>query len=1095
MKRKINIMRQISALSLGIMLAAQSFTALADTKITKGDVNGDGGINVTDIAVTASHIKGIKPLAEDEAEKADVNSDGNINVTDVAMIAAHIKGIKALPETNSKSENSSGTDSKPESSSKTDSRPDSSSETENNEPVYELEDLSGDEILGGARGKIVSFSGKKGEYKVIDAVTGKIERTIKCEEYLSFAGIKKDGTLIMLNTEENNCEEICLFAADKDEPESIKTSFKDLKPLFDEKTDTVYLKSRDTIYKLTDDGKLEEVLNCGDYDDLVGTDVSRMISGLLKDDGKFKGFPKLRTISVSDDKTLWETLSYNGSIAYTKNMAVAYDSISDEDNTVSELRCFDIRTGEKKGIYETSGSVTNIFASDKTDNCILRKSVKSYKDFEDHVTVFNAATGKATYVDIGVKDIVVCNAMCIDENTWAVSVASPTLMSQEMPAPDFTDEWMVGSYAGGGLDESVTRTFIIRTDKQKFNKLDEGQDIEKIKDKLLKHCGEALKAQREKADKLEEKYGVTILIGDEVLNIDCGDTVSSTETNMSDRYPSELDKDLDDLDRWMSAYPEGFFEKFRSPENPKGYILALVDDFSMNQPKEAKEDGPIILGKTEAITYTVSGYICVSITRDSVENDLNSVMDHETWHAVESLVQFEYPLDKDAWDELNPKGFSYHCGDPLESAMMNNDHLLDSYGNDNNYDAYFISEYSGTNQFEDRATIIETLEPSYSSNASFLEDLSNCPHLKAKLDFMGEWSKQYFGYVYWDEMRKTEAFSISEDGSDNRPAHILKNSSDSELSGGANGKLVVFKNDSDEDGIVQSLEYRVIDAETENVEHTFTSEEYLMFAGVKKDGTVIMWNSTGDNGVRLYFITPDKDEPVIKETGIKYSEVLFDEENDTIYLRNDNVLYKMTEEGDLAETAACSEPERFVDADFSHLLISVRKRKEQEENKDDPNLRVISLTDGSTLFDTFTNHNHINFTKNNVMLYSNTDDMSTSIISSFDITNGRENTVFDPDMMIAWIYSSYKTDNCFLVNAKQSNLLTVFDSATGESAYIDLGIRNVGIDKAVCLDENTWAVEVRFQSFGDYGTIERKTVIINTDKLDRAEFEAIPDYA
>lgn len=63
---------------------------------TKGDANSDKDINVTDIGVMASHIKGIKPLKGSGLKAADVNSDGNINVTDISMVASHIKGIKAL---------------------------------------------------------------------------------------------------------------------------------------------------------------------------------------------------------------------------------------------------------------------------------------------------------------------------------------------------------------------------------------------------------------------------------------------------------------------------------------------------------------------------------------------------------------------------------------------------------------------------------------------------------------------------------------------------------------------------------------------------------------------------------------------------------------------------------------------------------------------------------------------------------------------------------------------------------------------------------------------------------------------------------------
>ena len=68
----------------------------ADMKFMKGDTNGDNEINVTDIAFTASHIKGIKALSGDQFNAADVNADKELTVTDIAMIASHIKGIKAL---------------------------------------------------------------------------------------------------------------------------------------------------------------------------------------------------------------------------------------------------------------------------------------------------------------------------------------------------------------------------------------------------------------------------------------------------------------------------------------------------------------------------------------------------------------------------------------------------------------------------------------------------------------------------------------------------------------------------------------------------------------------------------------------------------------------------------------------------------------------------------------------------------------------------------------------------------------------------------------------------------------------------------------
>ena len=62
----------------------------------KGDANGDGKINVTDVAIVAAQVKGIKPLDAGALKRADVNGDGKINVTDVSKIAAHVKGIRPL---------------------------------------------------------------------------------------------------------------------------------------------------------------------------------------------------------------------------------------------------------------------------------------------------------------------------------------------------------------------------------------------------------------------------------------------------------------------------------------------------------------------------------------------------------------------------------------------------------------------------------------------------------------------------------------------------------------------------------------------------------------------------------------------------------------------------------------------------------------------------------------------------------------------------------------------------------------------------------------------------------------------------------------
>lgn len=62
----------------------------------KGDANGDGKVNVADIATISAHLKGIKAIDEKNFWAADTNDDGKIDVTDIGNLSAHIKGIKPL---------------------------------------------------------------------------------------------------------------------------------------------------------------------------------------------------------------------------------------------------------------------------------------------------------------------------------------------------------------------------------------------------------------------------------------------------------------------------------------------------------------------------------------------------------------------------------------------------------------------------------------------------------------------------------------------------------------------------------------------------------------------------------------------------------------------------------------------------------------------------------------------------------------------------------------------------------------------------------------------------------------------------------------
>jgi hypothetical protein len=63
-----------------------------DPSVIKGDANGDGSVNITDVAYVIDYINGTIDPGFVEAA-ADVNGDGEINITDVALIIDIINGV------------------------------------------------------------------------------------------------------------------------------------------------------------------------------------------------------------------------------------------------------------------------------------------------------------------------------------------------------------------------------------------------------------------------------------------------------------------------------------------------------------------------------------------------------------------------------------------------------------------------------------------------------------------------------------------------------------------------------------------------------------------------------------------------------------------------------------------------------------------------------------------------------------------------------------------------------------------------------------------------------------------------------------------
>lgn len=63
----------------------------------RGDVNGDGNVDITDVTTVISHVRGVKKFTDPyQLEVADCNADGNVDITDVTSIISHVRGVKRL---------------------------------------------------------------------------------------------------------------------------------------------------------------------------------------------------------------------------------------------------------------------------------------------------------------------------------------------------------------------------------------------------------------------------------------------------------------------------------------------------------------------------------------------------------------------------------------------------------------------------------------------------------------------------------------------------------------------------------------------------------------------------------------------------------------------------------------------------------------------------------------------------------------------------------------------------------------------------------------------------------------------------------------
>ena len=211
-------------------------------------------------------------------------------------------------------------------------------------------------------------------------------------------------------------------------------------------------------------------------------------------------------------------------------------------------------------------------------------------------------------------------------------------------------------------------------------------------------------AARAYADALQERFGVTVLIGDECKQVatDRTFTIGSEFLTHSPLKKKDTVNQLTVVEKALGRYPEGFFWTFRKEATSNGFRIVLADQLVNRDPKNT----------CTAYHLFSEGYDNIFLAYgDFTEAEVH----HEIWHCLERRIAAKDPGALANWDQLNPAGFAY----------SHDDTKLEGFNPD-----YFYRDYGVTNAEEDRATVAE---------AVFLKDAAwwaRHPILRMKMNTM-----------------------------------------------------------------------------------------------------------------------------------------------------------------------------------------------------------------------------------------------------------------------------------------------------------------------------------------------------------------------
>ena len=200
----------------------------------------------------------------------------------------------------------------------------------------------------------------------------------------------------------------------------------------------------------------------------------------------------------------------------------------------------------------------------------------------------------------------------------------------------------------------------------------------------------------QRARDLEDRYGVRIVMGQNV-------PVYFNDYEVTQTADEELmDGTLSVIENTLSLFPEDFFR------NVKGSYYREIVIYLTGEMVPSDSDSNI----SNAGAFTTEDFGVCRIALDLWDDPALSTVLHELFHVVDYMLTGESLLDEEAWNAMNPPGFSYYYayidenGESYENTGSA-DYTIAGGGDPD--EIWFIDAYSKTFPMEDRARLMEYL--------------------------------------------------------------------------------------------------------------------------------------------------------------------------------------------------------------------------------------------------------------------------------------------------------------------------------------------------------------------------------------------------